>query len=274
MPEGRDDAVRQYARRQPLINAYDQLMSIESPADLHGMREIGRVVATVLDAMADALRPGITTGDLDALAARIMRQHGARSAPAAEYGFPRTVLISVNDEVVHGIPGARALDTGDLVKLDVTLEKNGYVADAARSVIAGQGADVAARLAACAESAFHAAMAVARAGTKVNQIGKAVEREVKRAGFTIVRSLTGHGVGRTIHEEPNVPNYFNRWQSDVLTDGLVLTIEPIITAGGEAVVTDDDGWTIRTRDGSLAAHFEHTIVITSDEPVILTAAAA
>lgn len=248
-------------------------MSIESPDDLHGMRDIGRVVALALDAMAAEVAPGITTGDLDDIAAAIARRHGARSAPAAVYGFPRTVLISINDEVVHGIPGPRRIERGDLVKLDVTLELNGYVADAARTVIAGEGSDLAARLAACAESAFDAALAVARAGRKVNEIGRAVDREVRRAGFTVVRTLTGHGVGRTIHEEPTVPNYFNRWQTDVLTEGLVLTIEPIITAGGEAVVTRDDGWTIRTQDGSLAAHHEHTIVITGSEPVILTHAA-
>lgn len=249
-------------------------MSIESPADLHGMRAIGRIVANVLDAMAREVRPGITTGELDGVAAAIVKAEGARSAPADVYGFPRTVLISVNDEVVHGIPGARRIGAGDLVKLDVTLQKDGYVADAARTVAAGRASDVASRLAACAERAFEAALAVARAGTKVNAIGRAVDKHVRASGFTVVRGLTGHGVGRTIHEEPTVPNYFDRWQADVLSDGLVLTIEPIITAGGEAVVTGKDGWTISTRDGSLAAHFEHTLVITNGEPVILTASAA
>ncbi|HEX6324667.1 MAG TPA: type I methionyl aminopeptidase [Vicinamibacterales bacterium] len=251
-------------------------MSIESPADLHGMRAVGRVVARALEAMAASVRPGVTTGELDAMAARIARDHGARSAPADVYGFPRTVLISVNDEVVHGIPGSRRIAEGDLVKLDVTLEKDGYIADAARTIVAGGGAGsgLASRLAACAETAFTAALKVARAGVKVNAIGRAVSEHVRRDGFTVVRSLTGHGVGRTIHEDPTVPNYCNRWQTDVLTDGLVLTIEPIISAGGEAVVTGDDGWTISTRDGSLAAHHEHTILITRGAPVILTATAA
>ncbi|HUF24332.1 MAG TPA: type I methionyl aminopeptidase [Vicinamibacterales bacterium] len=249
-------------------------MSIESPADLHGMREVGRVVAMALEAMAAEVRPGITTGALDAIAEAIVVEHGARSAPADIYGFPRTVLISVNEEVVHGIPGDRRIARGDVVKLDVTLEKDGYVADAARTIVAGGGNALGARLAACAEAAFHAALAVARPGVKVNAIGSAVDREVRRAGFTVVRSLTGHGVGRTIHEEPSVPNYCNRWQTDVLTEGLVLTIEPIISAGGESVVTDDDGWTISTRDGSLAAHHEHTLMITATGPVILTASAA
>ena len=249
-------------------------MSIESPADLRGMHAIGRIVARVLDAMAGEVRPSMTTADLDDIAARLCREEGAVSAPARVYGFPRTVLISVNDEVVHGIPGSRRIADGDLVKLDVTLEKDGFVADAARTVIAGTGSAVATKLAACAETAFQEALAVARPGRKVNEIGRVVEREVRAAGFRVVRSLTGHGVGRTIHEEPTVPNYFDRWQRDVLSDGLVLTIEPIITAGSDAIVTGDDGWTISTRDGSLAAHFEHTIMITGGEPVILTQTAA
>ena len=238
------------------------------------MREIGRVVALTLEAMAAQVRPGTTTAALDAIAEGIVLEHGARSAPAHVYGFPRTVLISVNEEVVHGIPGDRRIARGDVVKLDVTLEKDGYVADAARTIVAGGGNPLGERLASCAEAAFHAALAVARPGAKVNAIGGAVYREVRRAGFTVVRGLTGHGVGRTIHEEPAVPNYCDRWQTDVLTEGLVLTIEPIITAGGEAVVTGDDGWTISTRDGSLAAHFEQTLMITAAGPVILTASAA
>jgi methionyl aminopeptidase len=245
-------------------------MSIGSPADLHGMREIGRIVALVLDEMTKQVAPGITTGGLDAIAASICEREGARSAPAFVYGFPRTVLISVNDEVVHGIPGPRRVARGDLVKLDVTLEKGGFIADAARTIVAGGGGGLAADLAQCAESAFMAALDVARAGVKVNAIGRTVQREVNSAGFTVVRGLTGHGVGRTIHEEPTVPNYFNRWQPDVLTEGLVLTIEPIITAGRDAIVTGDDGWTISTRDGSLAAHHEHTIMITKSAPIILT----
>jgi methionyl aminopeptidase len=158
------------------------------------------------------------------------------------------------------------------VKLDVTLEKDGYVADAARTVTVETGNDLAERLKACAEVAFDSALAVARAGNRVSEIGRVVEDEVRRQGFTVIRGLSGHGVGRTIHEPPDVPNYFNRNQRDVLTDGLVITIEPIICAGSARVVEDDDGWTVRTRDGSLAAHHEHTLVITRENPVILTAA--
>src|SRR5688500_6527641 len=249
-------------------------MSIERPGDWDGLREIGRIVALALHAMEREAAAGITTGDLDSIARGVLAAHGARSAPAMVYGFPRSVLISVNDEVVHGIPGPRRLRRGDVVKLDVTLEKDGYVADAARTVIIGGTDGIGARLAAAAERAFEAALRVAKVGTPVNHIGRAVDKEVRRAGFTVVRSLTGHGVGRTIHEEPSVPNYCNRWQKDVLTEGLVLTIEPIITAGGEVVCQGDDGWTLSTRDGSLAAHHEHTLVITAQGPVILTQHAA
>jgi methionyl aminopeptidase len=247
-------------------------MSITCESDWRGLREVGRVVRLTLDALERHTMPGITTGELDAIAREVFDANGARSAPAWTYGFPKTVLISVNDEIVHGIPGFRTLRPGDIVKLDVTAEKDGYVADAARTVVL-EGADTLAhRLAACAQTAFEAALPVARAGNRVNLIGRAVEATVTGCGFSVVHSLEGHGVGRTIHEPPNVPNYFNRRQSDVLTEGLVITIEPLIAAGGSRAYLDDDGWTIRTNDGSLAAHHEHTLVITAGSPVLLTAA--
>jgi methionyl aminopeptidase len=247
-------------------------VSIETKADRRGLAAAGAVVRRTIEALAAAVRPGATTGELDAIAAGVFASHRARSAPALVYGFPGTVLISVNDEVVHGVPGARRIQTGDVVKLDVTAELDGYFADAARTVVVAGATAQARRLAACAERAFAAALDVATAGTKVREVGRAVERVVKAEGFTVVRALTGHGIGRTIHEPPSVPNHFDPWQQDVLTEGLVLTIEPIICAGREAVVESPDGWTIRTRDGSLAAHHEHTLVITSSRPILLTAA--
>jgi len=247
-------------------------VSIQGDADRRGLEAAGSVVRMTLDALAAAVRPGVTTADLDGVAAGVFAAHGARSAPALVYGFPGTVLISVNDEVVHGVPGPRRLERGDVVKLDVTVERAGYMADAARTVIVEDGTPAAQRLVRCAERAFEAALEVATAGRKVREIGRAVERVVRAEGFTIIRSLTGHGIGRTIHEPPNVPNHFDPWQQDELTEGLVLTIEPIICAGREAVTQDADGWTLRTRDGSLAAHHEHTLIITSSRPVLLTAA--
>jgi methionyl aminopeptidase len=248
-------------------------MSIASAADWKGLRRVARVVRLTLERLERELRPGATTGELDRIAASVVTSHGARSAPALEYGFPRTVLISVNDEIVHGIPGDRRIVDGDLVSLDVTLEKDGFVADAAKSVVVGQGSDTARRLVACAEEAFVAALQVARAGVRVNAIGRAVEDVVRRRGFSVVQGLAGHGVGRAIHEPPSVPNQWVPQQRDVLTDGLVLTIEPMISAGSSRVVESADGWTLRTRDGSLAAHYEHTLVIMRDQPVVLTAAA-
>jgi methionyl aminopeptidase len=246
-------------------------MSIESHDDLDGLREAGRITTGALDAMAAQLAEGVTTAELDEVASAVLDQNGARSAPAMVYGFPGTVLISVNDEIVHGIPGRRVLRRGDLVSLDVTIEKNGYVADAARSMIVGEGSMQARQLVEAAEAALRLALAVARAGVRVNEIGRAVHREVRRRGFSVVRGLCGHGVGRTIHEPPEVPNMYDRLQRDVLTDGLVLTIEPMISAGSSYPMQDGDGWTLRTRDGSLAAHCEHTLVITRGEPMILAA---
>jgi methionyl aminopeptidase len=235
------------------------------------MRRAGRVVQRTLDALERHVRSGVSTGELDRLAADVVAQAGARSAPAMVYGFPGTVLISVNDEVVHGVPGPRRLAAGDLVKLDVTLEKDGYVADAARTVLVGPGSDRARRLLACARAAFLKGLRCARAGARVNRIGGAIQQEVEHCGFAVIRALCGHGIGRTIHEPPSILNYYDPRQTDRLTEGLVLTIEPIICAGSGEAYEDRDGWTIRTRDGSLAAHFEHTLVVTRTTPILLTA---
>ena len=225
-----------------------------------------------LDALEAHAGPGVTTAELDDVAAAIFARFGARSAPALEYGFPRTVLISVNDEIVHGIPGSRRLASGDVVKLDVTVELDGYVADAARTVLPGAPSAVAVRLRDCAAAAFDRALTVATAGRCVNEVGRVIEREVMRSGFAVVRGLDGHGVGRRIHEPPAVPNHYDPRQDDVLTEGLVLTIEPIVCSGSGRAYQDRDGWTIRTSDGSLAAHHEHTMVITRNRPLLLTAA--
>ena len=249
-------------------------MSIASTADWKGLKRVATVARATLDALEAHVRAGVTTGELDAVAARVFAKHRARSAPAVVYGFPGTVLISINDEIVHGIPGPRRINAGDIVKLDVTVEKDGYFADAARSIAVEPADAVARELVACATAAFEAALAVARAGVRVNEIGRAVEREARRRGFTVVDGLSGHGVGRTIHEEPSVPNQYDPFQKDVLTEGLVLTIEPMINAGSGRVVQDADGWTLRTADGSRSAHHEHTLVITRGAPVILTGAAA
>lgn len=247
-------------------------MSIQTEKDWTGMRRVARIVRMTLDAMEKEVRPGVSTAELNEVAAGVFAVHGARSAPTLVYGFPGSALISVNDEVVHGVPGQRRLERGDVVKLDVTTEKDGYMADAARTVVVDGGSDEAHRLARCARSAFKKALLVATAGRRVSEIGRAVEQEVRGHGFRVVRGLDGHGIGRTIHEPPSVPNYYDPRQTDVLTEGLVITVEPIISAGTGRAVEGKDGWTIRTADGKLAAHHEHTIVITTGTPVVLTAA--
>ena len=247
-------------------------MSITTESEWNGLRAAGDVVRLTLDALERAVQAGVTTAELDRLAARIFAGHGARSAPALVYGFPGTVLISVNDEVVHGIPGSRRLRRGDVVKIDVTVEKDGFMADAARTVVLPGATARAYQLRDCAQAAFVKGVEAARRGGLVREVSRAIEREVRRYGFSVVPDLSGHGIGRTIHEAPTVPNFYDVAQKDVLTEGLVVAIEPIISSGSGRVVTARDGWTIRTRDGSLAAHYENTVVITSEGPKLLTAA--
>jgi methionyl aminopeptidase len=249
-----------------------QDMSIQSPEDLAGLQAIGRIVALTLQVMAQAVQPGITTAELDLIAARELARWGAESSPALVYGFPGASCISVNSQVVHGVPNQRTtVQTGDLVKLDLTAQKGGYVADAAVTVAVQPATLTARRLAECAQAAFERAMSVARAGNRISAIGRAVEKEVRDAGFEVLRQWCGHGVGRTIHEAPEVPNFEDRGNPAVLTEGLVITIEPIITAGIDKSFVGSDGWTVVTADQALSAHYEHTVVITRGEPVVLTA---
>jgi methionyl aminopeptidase len=249
-------------------------MSIENEQDLRGIRQAGRVVSDALAAMRAAIRPGITTGELDAVGARVIARAGGRSAPQIVYGFPGVNLISVNDEIVHGVPGERRIGPGDLVKLDVTVELNGYIADAAETAIVPPVAPLAAKLRTCARDAFRRGMAAARIGKPVRAIGAAVEGHVRGCGFHVLRELTGHGVGRSIHEEPSVPNYDDPFAVRRLTNGLVLTIEPLITASKARVVTGADGWTLRTHNAALAAHHEHTLIIWRGGAEIVTTRAA
>jgi methionyl aminopeptidase len=247
-------------------------MSIESPDELIALKNVGHICHLALREMRENVQPGITTAELAEIGAKVMRENGAHSAPAMVYDFPADILISVNDEAVHGIPGSRRVEPGDLVKLDVTFEKDGFMADAAITVPVEPVSDEGRRLVKCAERAFYRAMEVARARNRVNEIGREVEREVKRSGFFVIRELSGHGIGRTIHEAPSVPNYEDRTARQRLTAGLVITVEPIIATGAGRTATADDGWTERTIDGGLSAHFEHTLVITERAPILLTAA--
>jgi methionyl aminopeptidase len=248
-------------------------MSIQNYADFIALREVGRIVHLALIEMANRVRAGISTREIADVGGRVMRQNGARSAPGLVYDFPGDVLISLNDEAVHGIPAdSRKVRAGDLVKLDVTFEKNGYMADAARTVPVEPVSEDARRLVACAERAFQKAMQFARSNHRVNEIGRAVEKEVRASGFRVIRELGGHGIGHTIHEAPSVPNFDDGVARGRLTSGLVITVEPIIAMGSGRPMYAGDGWTVKTADGSLSAHYEHTLAITDGAPILLTAA--
>jgi methionyl aminopeptidase len=247
-------------------------MTITTEAELQGMQRAGRVVAETLRTLKAAICPGVTPAELDALAGQVFRQYGATSAPRLTYNAPVNVFISVNDDIVHGLPTQRPLAAGDVVSIDVTPFVDGYIADAAVTVAVPPASPVVMRLIDCTEAAFQAGMAAATAGRPVHGIGQAVEHEVKRRGFTVLRELFGHGVGRAIHEEPNVPNYYRSQDRMKLHEGLVIAVEPMVSTGrSRRVRTLRDGWTLSTTDGGLAAHFEHTVMITKGQPLILTA---
>jgi methionyl aminopeptidase len=246
-------------------------VSIESQEDLVGLTRAGRVVALAIDAMRRSVRPGLTTKELDDVGARVFRDHGARSAPQLTYGFPGVNCISLNDEAVHGVPSSRrVIRRGDLVKIDVTAELDGYLADAAVTVEAGGSTQSKRRLIRTAITALRHGLNEARAGAPINTIGGAICREVERRGYQVIPELGGHGIGRTLHEPPSVPNYFDKSNTGRLTRGLVVTVEPIITTGRGRVRAGSDGWVLPTIDGSLSAHIEHTVVVTDGSPLVLT----
>jgi methionyl aminopeptidase len=248
-------------------------MTVESDRDLEGLRRVGRVVALARQEMQRAVEPGMTTAELDEVGARVLERHEARSAPKATYGFPGVNCISLNDEAVHGIPSPeRTIRPGDLVKIDVTAELDGYVADSAVTVALSGGPEAHERLRACAEFALSRAVSVARAGRPISRIGRVLEATVRSRGFKVLKELHSHGVGRTIHEEPSIPPYFDRRCGTLLHRGLVITVEPIISTGTNWTVSGDDGFTILTADGSPSAHYEHTIVVTRGSPIVLTTA--
>lgn len=248
-------------------------VTIDSETDLDGLRRTAEVVAEARDAMLAAVTPGVSTGDLDAVGRAVLRRHGARSAPRS-VGFPAATCISVNDEAAHGIPsGRRELRAGDLVNIDVSAELDGYWADTGASVPVGQVSPDAARLVEATRLAQQDAMAAARAGSPLSHIGRAVQRRADRHGFSVLSNLCGHGVGGGLHEPPTVPSIENPADRTTLWEGLVLAIEPFLTTGATYAVEGEDGWTLRTPDGSLAAQYEHTVVVTNGHPLVLTASA-
>lgn len=245
-------------------------MTIRNDAERDGMAAVGRLVGEALRLMTAAVAPGVTTAAIDDVGATFLRGQGAESAPQAIYNFPGFCCISVNDEVVHGVPGARRLADGDLVKLDVTARLDGYIADAAVTVPVGTVAAGHRALCDAAKAAFARALPHVRPGQKVSDIGRVIDAEVRGRGFAVVREVAGHGIGRTIHEPPDVLNYFNPHQRDRFEDGQVVAIEPIITMSQTRLVEDADGWTLRTRNGAFAAHYEHTVLVTAGGAELLT----
>lgn len=246
-------------------------MSIKTAEELAGLKRVGSLVAHTLRTLRGHVRPGITTGELDARAAEIFDAHGATSAPMTTYGFPGSICISVNEEVVHGVPGPRRLQDGDLVKLDVTPELEGFVADAAIIVPVGTPGPGVKALLRAADDCLRRAIASAVAGAPLRGIGAITQRTAQRHGASVFPELRGHGIGRRIHEEPSVPNVDVPALRQRLNAGLVLAIEPMMTMGRPRLVTRPDGWTIATADRSMAAHVEHTVVVYKNRPLVLTA---
>ncbi|MBN8620901.1 MAG: type I methionyl aminopeptidase [Anaerolineae bacterium] len=245
-------------------------MVVESERDMTGLVRVGKVVGLALQHMRASLRPGVTTGELDAIGAEFLRKEGARSAPIVTYKFPGTTCISINDEAAHGIPGSRVVEVGDLVNIDVSAELDGYYADTGASFPMLPVTNVKQKLLDVAQQALEKGIGAARAGRPVNEIGRAMEGVVRGAGFRIIRDLPGHGVGRKLHEPPSVPGFYNPRLKDVLKEGMVLTIEPFVSTRASRIVTERDGWTLKTPDGSPAAQFEHTVIITKGAPILIT----
>jgi methionyl aminopeptidase len=246
-------------------------MSINDERDVDGLKRIGAIVAAARDAMGAHVAPGVTTAELDAIGKAILDRQGARSAPRLAYGFPGVTCISVNDRIAHGIPSQKCvLRAGDLVNIDVSAELDGYWADTGASFPVGTVSAEASALLQATRLALQDGMSQARAGAPLRNIGRAVERRAQQCGFKVIRNLCGHGVGRNIHEEPSVPNTFDRQDRSVLRAGLVITIEPFLTIGATIAVQDPDGWTLRSSDGSLGAQFEHTMIVTGRGPIVVT----
>ncbi len=237
---------------------------------IEGIRAAAQIVARVLGEMGRAVRPGITTAELDRLAETIIRDCGARPAFKGYRGFPASICPSVNEEVVHGIPGKRALEEGDIIGVDVGAELNGWYGDAARTYAVGAVSEEASRLMRVTQEALHLGLQQARAGNRVGDISNAVQVHVEQNGFSIVRDLVGHGIGREMHEEPAIPNFGPPGRGPRLVTGQVLAIEPMVNIGGYAVVTRPDGWTVATKDGRWSAHFEHTVAVGPEGPEILS----
>jgi methionyl aminopeptidase len=244
----------------------------KSEQEIDAMARAGRVVADTLALVGEHLRPGMTTKELDELAEEYIRSQGGTPTFKGYHGFPASICASPNSMVVHGIPGEYRIEDGDLLSVDVGVTLKGFVADSAYTFAVGEIDDDAQRLLDVGQAALEAGIAEARAGNHIGDISNAVQRTVEEAGFSVVKSLVGHGIGRSMHEEPQIPNWGEPGRGPLLAPGMTLAIEPMITAGGAEVVVAADRWSISTDDGSLSAHFEHTVAVRDGGPRILTGA--
>ncbi|MEY5012606.1 MAG: type methionyl aminopeptidase [Verrucomicrobiota bacterium] len=244
---------------------------IKSPREIDFMRKAGSIASTILQVLAREVAPGRSTGEIDRMAAELMREHDCKSAFLGYRGFSGHICISVNEEVVHGIGGARKIMPGDIVKIDVGIVKSGFIGDNATTVAAGDIPLETKRLLAATEQSLYEAISHARAGRRLADLCGSVEAFVAPRGFTVVREFVGHGVGRRLHEEPQIPNYRPQGKTPVLMPGMTLAIEPMVNAGVGSVRILEDGWTVITEDRKPSAHFEHTVLVTDGEPEILTA---
>lgn len=246
-------------------------MNARTQEHVSGLKNAGAAVREAFDAMVAAAQPGISTGALDAIGADILRERGAESAPQYYYDFPGATCISVNEQAAHGIPGALTLAAGDMVNIDVSARLNGYVADMGQSFIVGDGNSEQQRLCDSVQEAVWAAVAKVKSGRSLNVIGKAVQAVADREGYTIVRNLGSHGVGRNIHEEPSYVPFDNPDETRQLTRGMVLTIEPFFCTGTDWVYEEDDGWTLSVPSGDMVAQYEHTLIVTDNGATVVTA---
>jgi methionyl aminopeptidase len=244
----------------------------KSEQEIEAMARAGRVVADTLALLGENVRPGVTTRELDELAEEYIRSQGGDPTFKGYHGFPASICTSPNSMVVHGIPGDYRVEDGDLVSVDVGVTLNDFVADSAYTFAVGEVDDEAHRLLDVGQAALEAGIAQARTGQHIGDISAAIQRTTEEAGFSVVKSLVGHGIGRSMHEDPQIPNWGEPGRGPLLASGMTLAIEPMINAGGPDVVVAADRWSISTRDGSLSAHFEHTVAVTEAEPRILTLA--
>jgi methionyl aminopeptidase len=244
----------------------------KSAAEIDTMARAGRIVADTLALLEERIQPGVTTAELDAAAEEFIRSRGGEPTFKGYKGYPAATCLSPNDMVVHGIPGKRRLADGDILSVDVGVTLEGFVADSAWTFPVGSISPDAQRLLDACKAALDAGIEQARVGNSIGDISQAVQTVTEAAGFSVIRSLVGHGVGRSMHEDPQVPNFVSSYRGPELKEGMTIAIEPMITAGAPDVFIHEDEWSISTSDGSLAAHFEHTVAVTAEGPRILTGA--